>query len=67
MPTLMRLLVVLAVLAVFGFGVVWVLATQVEPQPREISFSVPLQMEPVSVQEPQPRGAADVDVEAAGR
>lgn len=41
MPTLIRLLAVLGVLFGIGYGIVWVLATQVEPQVREISFTVP--------------------------
>lgn len=41
MPTLFRLLVVIAVLAGIGFAGVWWLATRVEPQEREITFTVP--------------------------
>ncbi len=41
MPTLFRLLTVLAALAAIGYGAVWVLATFVEPQPRTITITVP--------------------------
>lgn len=41
MPTLIRLLVVLGILAGLAYAGLWVLATKVEPQPREISFTVP--------------------------
>lgn len=41
MPTLIRLLVVMAVLFGIGYAAVWALATMVEPQEREISFTVP--------------------------
>ncbi|MGR7996155.1 MULTISPECIES: hypothetical protein [unclassified Xanthobacter] len=41
MPTLFRLIVVLAILAGLGYGALWALATMVEPQPRDISFTVP--------------------------
>lgn len=41
MPTLIRLLTVVAVLAGIGYAALWVLATKVEPQQREISFTVP--------------------------
>ncbi|MFS8039292.1 hypothetical protein ACI7BZ_20420 [Xanthobacter sp. AM11] len=41
MPTLIRLLLVLAVLAGMGYAALWALATRVEPQEREITFTVP--------------------------
>lgn len=41
MPTLMRLIMVLASLAVVGYGAVWVLANYLEPQPRTITITVP--------------------------
>jgi hypothetical protein len=41
MPTLMRLIMVLATLAVAVYGVVWVLANYLEPQPRTITITVP--------------------------
>lgn len=40
MPTLMRLIVVLAVLGGLGYGGLWALANLVHPQEREISFTV---------------------------
>jgi len=41
MPTLFRLLTVLAIIAVVGYGAVWVLANYLEPQPRTITITVP--------------------------
>ena len=41
MPTLMRLIMVLATLAVVVYGAVWVLANYLEPQPRTITITVP--------------------------
>ncbi|MDI4664969.1 histidine kinase [Xanthobacter autotrophicus] len=41
MPTLFRLLAVLAVLCGLGYAALWALATKVEPQEREITFTVP--------------------------
>jgi hypothetical protein len=41
MPTLFRLLTVLAIIAAFGYGAVWVLANYLEPQPRTITITVP--------------------------
>ncbi len=41
MPTLIRILVVVAVLALAGYGGLWWLANKVEPQQREISVTVP--------------------------
>lgn len=41
MPTLFRILVIFAVLFGAGYGVLWVLATKVEPQQREITLTVP--------------------------
>ncbi|MDQ0510459.1 hypothetical protein [Ancylobacter amanitiformis] len=42
MPSLIRLLVILAVLGGIGYGAMWALANLVEPQPREMSVTVPL-------------------------
>lgn len=41
MPSLIRFLVTLAVLAGLGYGAVFALATFVEPRPRDMSFTVP--------------------------
>ncbi|GLK82018.1 hypothetical protein [Ancylobacter defluvii] len=41
MPSLIRLLVVLAVLGGVAYGIMWSLATLVEPQKREMSVPVP--------------------------
>ncbi|WP_454915620.1 hypothetical protein [Xanthobacter sediminis] len=41
MPTLIRLIVVLCVLAGLGYGALWALANYVEPKVREITFTVP--------------------------
>jgi phage shock protein PspC (stress-responsive transcriptional regulator) len=40
-PTLFRFLFVLAVLAGLAFAVMFALATLVEPQPREMSVTIP--------------------------
>lgn len=40
-PTLIRLIVVLCVLAGLGYGALWALANWVEPKAREITFTVP--------------------------
>jgi hypothetical protein len=40
-PTLFRFIVILAVLAGLGYAAMWSLATFVEPQPREMSTTVP--------------------------
>ena len=40
-PTLFRFLFVIAVLAGLGFAAIFALATLVEPQPREISTTIP--------------------------
>jgi hypothetical protein len=40
-PTLFRFLFVLAVLAGLAFGAMFALATLVEPQPREMSVTIP--------------------------
>jgi hypothetical protein len=40
-PTLFRFLFVVAILAGLGFAAVFALATLVEPQPREISTTIP--------------------------
>ncbi|MGA0562688.1 hypothetical protein ACO2RV_09575 [Ancylobacter sp. VNQ12] len=42
MPSLIRLLVILAILGGIGYGAMWALANLVEPQPREMSMPVPL-------------------------
>lgn len=41
LPTLIRLIVVLLVLAGLGYGALWGLANWVQPKEREISFTVP--------------------------
>jgi hypothetical protein len=40
-PTLFRFLVVVAILAGLGFAVVYALATLVEPEPREMTVTIP--------------------------
>ncbi|WAC29115.1 hypothetical protein [Ancylobacter sp. SL191] len=42
MPSLIRLLVILGVIAGIGYGAMWALANLVEPMPREMSVNVPL-------------------------
>ena len=41
MPTLLRFLAVLAVIAGLAFAAVFALATFVEPEPREITVTIP--------------------------
>lgn len=41
MPSLIRLISVLAILAALGFAGVWVLANMIEPQMREITITIP--------------------------
>lgn len=41
MPTLFRFLFVLAILAGLAFAAMFALATLVEPQPREMSVTIP--------------------------
>jgi phage shock protein PspC (stress-responsive transcriptional regulator) len=41
MPTLVRLLVILAILAALGFGAMYALATLVEPKQGEMTIRVP--------------------------
>ena len=41
MPTLFRFLLVVAILAGLGFAAIYVLATFVEPQPREMTVTIP--------------------------
>lgn len=41
MPTLFRLLTVLAILGGIAYGVVWLLANTLEPAPRSITITVP--------------------------
>lgn len=41
MPTLFRFLVIVAVLAGLGYAGLWALATFVEPQPREMTVTIP--------------------------
>lgn len=41
MPSLIRLLAVLAVLGGIGYGTLWAFANLVKPQMREMSVSVP--------------------------
>jgi hypothetical protein len=40
-PTLFRFFAVLAILAGLGFAAMFALATLIEPEPREISVTVP--------------------------
>jgi len=40
-PTLIRLLAILGILFGLAYAGVWALATKVEPQERELSFTVP--------------------------
>ncbi len=42
MPTLFRLIFTLGLVAALGYGAMLALVTFVQPQPREISQSVPL-------------------------
>ena len=41
MPSLLRFLFVLAVIGGIGFGVIFALATMVQPTPRDITITVP--------------------------
>ncbi len=41
MPTLTRLIMVLATIAVLGYAGAWALANFLEPQPRTITITVP--------------------------
>jgi SNF family Na+-dependent transporter len=41
MPTLFRLLTVLAIIAVVGYGAMWALANLLEPPTRTITITVP--------------------------
>jgi hypothetical protein len=41
MPTLFRLLALIAVVAGIAFGAMFALATFVEPEPREMSVTIP--------------------------
>ena len=41
MPSLIRLLAILALLGGIGYGTLWAFANLVEPQPREMSVAVP--------------------------
>lgn len=41
LPTLIRLLAIMGVLAGLGYAALWALATKVEPQEREISYTIP--------------------------
>ena len=42
MSSLIRLLIVLAILAGLAFAAMWALDTYVEPRPREMTVEVPL-------------------------
>ncbi len=42
MPSLIRLLVIHGILAGLGYAAMWSFANPVEPQPREMSVSVPV-------------------------
>jgi hypothetical protein len=41
MPSLFRFLAVVAVLAGLGYGLIYALATLVEPTPREMTITIP--------------------------
>jgi hypothetical protein len=41
MPSLVRFVVVVGLLAGLGFGGLWALATLVEPEPREMTVTIP--------------------------
>jgi len=41
MPSLFRFLVVVAIIGGLGYGVIFALATLVNPKPREITVTVP--------------------------
>jgi hypothetical protein len=41
MPSLIRFVVVVGVLAALGYGAMWALATLVEPEPREMTVTIP--------------------------
>jgi phage shock protein PspC (stress-responsive transcriptional regulator) len=41
MPSLIRLLTVLIILAGLGFGGIWALANLIQPQTREITITIP--------------------------
>ena len=41
MPSLIRFLTVVAILAGLSFAGMWALATLVEPQPREMTLTIP--------------------------
>ena len=41
MPSLIRFVVIVGVLAALGYGAMWALATLVEPEPREMTVTIP--------------------------
>ncbi len=41
MPSLIRFLIVIAVLAGLGYAAMWALANLVQPAPREITVTIP--------------------------
>jgi len=41
MPSLIRLLIVLGIIGAVGYGVIFALATFVNPKPREITVTIP--------------------------
>ncbi len=41
MPSLLRVLLVIAILAGLGYGGIWALATMVQPVTRDATFIVP--------------------------
>ena len=41
MPTLFRLLTILAIMGGIAYGVAWLLANYLEPAPRSITITVP--------------------------
>ncbi len=41
MPTLIRMLAVVGLIAGLAFGALWSLANLIEPEPREITITIP--------------------------
>ena len=70
MPSLMRFLTVLGVLAALGFGAVYALATFVTPRPREMTVTIPvdrLRAQPAQARAPAPDDGAHATASAAER
>jgi hypothetical protein len=40
-PTLFRFLVIIGILAALGYGAMWGLVLSVDPEPREMSVTIP--------------------------